>query len=41
MTREAALHLVMGSILDLSWLAQSIAGSVTYDEDAMRDLQDP
>jgi hypothetical protein len=36
-----SLSLVMGSIFALSWLAQSIAGSVTYNEAAMRDLEDP
>lgn len=36
-----SLSLVMGSIFVLSWLAQSVAGSVTYNEAAMRDLQDP
>jgi hypothetical protein len=36
-----SLSLVMGSIFVLSWLSQSIAGSVAYSESQMRDLQDP
>lgn len=36
-----SLSLVMGSIFALSWLAQSVAGSVTYNEAAMRGLRDP
>ncbi|MFE4463485.1 DUF6766 family protein [Oerskovia sp. NPDC056781] len=36
-----SLSLVMGSIFALSWLAQSVAGAVTYNEAAMRDLEDP
>jgi len=36
-----SLSLVMGAIFLLSWLAQSLAGSVAYNEEAMRDLEDP
>jgi hypothetical protein len=36
-----SLSLVMGTIFVLSWLAQSITGSVAYSEEQMRDLQDP
>jgi hypothetical protein len=36
-----SLSLVMGTIFFLSWLSQSITGSVAYSEAQMRDLQDP
>jgi len=36
-----SLSLVMGSIFFLSWLSQSVTGSVAYSEAQMRDLQDP
>jgi hypothetical protein len=36
-----SLTLVMGTIFLLSWLTQSVTGSVAYSEDQMRDLQDP
>ena len=36
-----SLSLVMGTIFVLSWLTQSITGSVAYSEAQMRDLQDP
>ncbi len=36
-----SLVLVMGSIFVLSWLAQSIAGRAGYNEDQLRDLQNP
>ena len=36
-----SLSIVMGGIFVLSWLAQSITGSVAYNEEQMRDLEDP
>jgi hypothetical protein len=36
-----SLGLVMGAIFLLSWLAQSIAGHATYDEEQLGQLQDP
>ncbi len=36
-----SLSLVMGGIFVLSWLAQSITGSVAYNEEQMRALEDP
>ncbi|WP_066587910.1 DUF6766 family protein [Cellulomonas timonensis] len=36
-----SLSLVMGSIFVLSWLAQSITGAVAYNEEQMRELEDP
>jgi hypothetical protein len=36
-----SLSLVMGSIFLLSWLTQSVTGSVAYSEELMRDRQDP
>jgi hypothetical protein len=36
-----SLGLTMGVIFLLSWLAQSIAGVAAYDEEQLRDLQDP
>jgi len=36
-----SLGLVMGTIFLLSWLTQSVTGSVAYSEEQMRDLADP
>jgi hypothetical protein len=36
-----SLCLVMGVFFVLSWLAQAIAGSVNYNEQQLRQLQDP
>ncbi|MFJ9809439.1 DUF6766 family protein [Streptomyces sp. NPDC101158] len=36
-----SLGLVMGGLFVLSWLAQSIAGVAAYDEQQLRQLQDP
>ena len=36
-----SLTLVMGAIFLLSWLAQSVAGRVAYNEDRLARLQDP
>jgi len=36
-----SLGLVMGTIFLLSWLTQSVTGSVAYSEAQMRDLADP
>jgi hypothetical protein len=36
-----SLSLAMGSIFLLSWLAQSVAGVSAYNEEQLRDLQDP
>ena len=36
-----SLSLVMGTIFLLSWLTQSVTGSVVYSEGQMRDLADP
>ena len=36
-----SLSLVMGAIFLLSWLTQSVTGSVAYSEEQMRDLADP
>lgn len=36
-----SVSLVMGAIFLLSWFAQSVTGSVAYNEEQMRDLQDP
>ncbi|MFJ6793159.1 DUF6766 family protein [Streptomyces sp. NPDC091268] len=36
-----SLGLLMGSIFVLSWLAQSITGTAAYDEQQLRQLQDP
>jgi hypothetical protein len=36
-----SLSLVMGTIFLLSWLAQSVAGVSAFDEQQLRDLQDP
>lgn len=36
-----SLGLVMGGLFLLSWLAQSIAGVAAYDEQQLRQLQDP
>ncbi|WP_456846383.1 DUF6766 family protein [Cellulomonas sp. P5_C6] len=36
-----SLSLVMGTIFLLSWLTQSVTGSVAYSEEQMRDLADP
>jgi hypothetical protein len=36
-----SLVLVMGSIFVLSWLAQSVAGQVAYNEEQLRRLEDP
>lgn len=36
-----SLSLAMGTIFVLSWLAQSIAGTAAYDEEQLRNLQDP
>jgi hypothetical protein len=38
---SSSLSLVMGTIFVLSWLAQSIAGTTAYNEEQIRDLQDP
>ena len=36
-----SLSLVMGTIFLLSWLTQSVTGSVAYSEEQMRELADP
>jgi hypothetical protein len=36
-----SLGLVMGAIFLLSWLAQSVAGQVTYNAERLADFQDP
>jgi hypothetical protein len=36
-----SLGLVMGVIFLLSWLAQSLAGVAAYNEEQLRDLEDP
>lgn len=36
-----SLGIVMALLFLLSWLAQSIAGTAAYDEQQLRDLQDP
>ena len=36
-----SLVLVMGSLFVLSWLAQSVTGVSAYNEEQLRDLQDP
>jgi hypothetical protein len=36
-----SLSLVMGSIFLLSWLVQSVTGSVAYSEEQLRELADP
>jgi hypothetical protein len=36
-----SLSLVMGGIFALSWLAQSITGVSAFNEEQLRDLQDP
>jgi len=36
-----SLALVMGLFFVLSWAAQSVAGWASYDEDRLRNLQDP
>jgi hypothetical protein len=36
-----SLALVMGAIFLGSWLAQSLGGAVAYNEEQLRDLQDP
>ncbi|WP_308368839.1 DUF6766 family protein [Streptomyces sp. ISL-36] len=36
-----SLGLVMGLIFLLSWLAQSVTGLVTYNEEQLRELQEP
>jgi hypothetical protein len=36
-----SLVLVMGTIFVLSWLVQSVTGLSAYNEEQMRDLQDP
>jgi hypothetical protein len=36
-----SLCLVMGALFALSWLAQAIAGSVNYNAQQLRQLQDP
>jgi hypothetical protein len=36
-----SLSLVMGTIFALSWLVQSVTGVSAYNEEQLRDLQDP
>ncbi|MFF8279174.1 DUF6766 family protein [Streptomyces lateritius] len=36
-----SLGLVMGLVFLLSWLAQSVTGLVTYNEEQLRDLEEP
>jgi hypothetical protein len=36
-----SLSAVMGTIFVLSWLAQSVTGVSAYNEEQLRDLQDP
>jgi hypothetical protein len=36
-----SLSLVMGTIFALSWLGQSVTGVSAYNEEQLRDLQDP
>ncbi len=36
-----SLSLIMGGIFVLSWLAQSVTGVSAFNEDQLRDLQDP
>jgi len=36
-----SLSLVMGTVFVLSWLTQSITGASAFDEQRLRDLQDP
>jgi hypothetical protein len=36
-----SLSLVMGTVFLLSWLAQSITGTSAYNEEQLRELQDP
>ncbi|GGT93861.1 hypothetical protein GCM10010272_43480 [Streptomyces lateritius] len=36
-----SLGLVMGLVVLLSWLAQSVTGLVTYNEEQLRDLEEP